>query len=291
MKRSLARRLPVLKKFVRELDALEKKYAKLKKQRDNLKLDLAETKTHLEAFQQAEAEVFARRHLHECPLPVPPESLRLRVHGAREEATFLFVGDAIASRIKEILVEEGRSFEAPARILDFGCGCGRTLRFFGDRIENRELFATDIDEEAIAWCKNNLSSLASFACNGHEPPLEYESEAFDLIIAISVFTHLPERLEQAWLAELRRVAKPGALLVLSIHGEKLFRNVPSESQEELRRHGFCFANCGLTAGLPDFYQTSFHSEAYVQQYWSRLFQIRRIADLGLQDVVVCEKRS
>lgn len=44
MNRQLARRLPLLGKWVRNLEALEEKYARLKKQRDDLKAQLTQVK-------------------------------------------------------------------------------------------------------------------------------------------------------------------------------------------------------------------------------------------------------
>ena len=70
----------------------------------------------------------------------------------------------------------------------------------------------------------------------------------------------------------------------------MFHTVPSGSYDELSRRGFCYAACGSTPGLPDYYQTSFHSQTYIRRDWSKFFQIRRIVPLDGQDVVVCEKR-
>jgi SAM-dependent methyltransferase len=290
MKRSLARRLPLLRQWVQKLDELEQRYAKLKRQRDNLKAELADTRAVLAPLQREKAEEFAQQHKAQSRLPIPPDGLRLRVHGAADDATFLSVGAAVASHVKRILEEEHRPLHTFERILDFGCGCGRVLRFFEDRPDSCQLFATDVDVEAINWCKDNLVSLARFTTNATHPPLCYENDFFDLVLAISVFTHLPESMEQLWLAELQRIAKPGAILLLSIHGNRSFRNVPASSYEELASRGFCYAHCGGTAGLPDYYQTSFHTEEYVNRHWATLFHVRRIVAIGHQDVVVCEKR-
>ena len=133
MNRQLARRLPLLGKWVRKLEALEEKYARLKKQRDDLKAQLTQVKAGLEALKREREERRARLHKLECRLPVPPEPLRSCVHGTSDEVTFLSYGYEIASSIKQLLGAEGLQFDSFARILDFGCGCGRVLRFFEQR--------------------------------------------------------------------------------------------------------------------------------------------------------------
>ena len=287
MKREVARRLPGVGKWVRALDELEVKYARLKEQRDELKIDLAETRAQLGPYLRERDEREARLHKLEFPWPVPPEHLRLRVHGSGDEASFLSVGNQLAARIKRLLGEEALSLESFERILDFGCGCGRVIRCFGP---HAGLFATDLDPEAVSWCQTQLSDLATFSMNDDNPPLRYESDTFDFVYAVSVFTHLPKALELAWLEELRRVTRPGGTLLLTVHGERLFRKVPRNAREELRQSGFCHSNCGLTPGLPDFYQTSFHCDDYIRSEWSKFFTIKRIAPLDAQDAVICKKQ-
>lgn len=87
------------------------------------------------------------------------------------------------------------------RVHDFGCGCGRVLTFFRDSL-HASLYGKNIDDQAIAWCKENLAEFASFTVNSEWPPLTFEDSFFDLIFSVSVFTHLPETLQTAWLAEL-----------------------------------------------------------------------------------------
>ena len=102
-------------------------------------------------------------------------------------------------------------------------------------------------------------------------------------------THLPAELELAWLAELPRVVRLGGILLLTVHGERLFRHAPKGLRAELDQRGFCYVNVGGTAGLPDYYQVSYHSEAYIRRRWSDFFRIRTITSFGDQDAVICEK--
>ena len=81
MKKEFARRLPGVGKWVRALEELEGKYARLKAQRDELKIDLAETHAQLNPYLRERNEREAELHKLECSSPIPPENLRLRVHG------------------------------------------------------------------------------------------------------------------------------------------------------------------------------------------------------------------
>ena len=51
--------------------------------------------------------------------------------------------------------------------------------------------------------------------NPLHPPLVYPGEAFDLVYAFSVFTHLPESIQFSWMRELSRVLKAGGYLAIS----------------------------------------------------------------------------
>src|SRR5207237_1980566 len=122
-------------------------------------------------------------------VPLPPESLRHRVHGAADAESFLRVGQQCAEDIVAGLKRIGRSPDAFASVLDFGCGCGRVLRWLRPEFTSARVFGTDIDRQAVAWCGENLPGIA-FSVNAGLPPTGYASQCFDLIYAISVFSHL-----------------------------------------------------------------------------------------------------
>ncbi len=121
-------------------------------------------------------------------------------------------------------------------VLDFGCGCGRTLRWLGREFRGKRLTGADADEEMIGWSRRHLR-FAEFTSNPPWPPLPFSSGRFDFVCAISVFTHSSAAMRRRWLAELARVTAPGGLVLLTAHGEAVWSRLPDELSERVRREG------------------------------------------------------
>lgn len=269
MQHTLLKKLPFFKNLITEFEtlALEKQY--LERRCQELETQLAQ-----------------------CDyLPIPPLSLRVRVGGWEDPDHFLGVGRKIFWDLKRLLNQVNKNLDSFSAILDFGCGCGRVLRFFrpvlGQRIEG-----SDIDKESIEWCQTHLASLAHFKINPDFPPLEYPDEHFDFIYCISVFTHLPEEMQFQWLKELNRLLKVGGLLMTSIHGEQLFPSSHPKDIATFKQQGFFYLKTATTEGLPDYYQATFHTHDYIRQHWQKFFEILEIYTRGInnhQDAVLCEK--
>jgi SAM-dependent methyltransferase len=224
--------------------------------------------------------------------PVPPEALRVRVGHWPDPDHFLAVGRKIFWDVKRLLSLVDRRIEEFGTILDFGCGCGRVLRHFLALADGREVHGADIDPEGIGWCREHLS-FAACALTGDLPPLPYPDGRFDLVLAISVFSHLPEDRQFAWLGELRRVLRPGGLLIASVHGEALLL-APDQagSRDALLRNGLLYVRGSGTPGLPDYYQTAYHTRAYLEREWARYFDVLHFLERGInnqQDALVCRR--
>jgi len=223
----------------------------------------------------------------------PPEQLRKRVHGDENLSSFVNIGRIVSFNIYSSInsmIELGEH----RFILDFGCGCGRVIRYFHKFSGNSSFYGTDIDEEAISWCQHELSQIGKFVKNEESPRLPFGDEFFDFVYSISVFTHLPEDMQFVWLEELRRVTKRGGYLLLTTHGEDLFKATSEESNRQFRKKGFYYSIGARTEGLPDFYQTSFHTKDYIYSYWSKFFEIKKFIKKGIannQDLILCKKRA
>jgi methylase of polypeptide subunit release factors len=80
---------------------------------------------------------------------VPPEHLLFRVCGETGQEAYLDIGKKCLDDIQAALARVGRRWDSFRNILDFGCGCGRVLRWC-TRLPGQRISGTDIDSEAIA---------------------------------------------------------------------------------------------------------------------------------------------
>ena len=170
-------------------------------------------------------EIAYRRHGAPDGLPLPPPKLIYEVIACRWAAVFLDSGKIVADDMVRILEKNSLSLDAFGRLLDFGCGCGRILRHFAPLSPGVHLYGSDYNPRLIAWDPNHLD-FADFSTNQLSPPLPYDSGHFDFVYARSVFTHLPEDLQQAWIQELHRILAPGGVLYFTTHGRPLTLHLP-----------------------------------------------------------------
>lgn len=225
---------------------------------------------------------------------VPPFHLRMRVHGSPGLKEFLEVGYRCADDLQRALRGIGRGLEDFQDILDFGCGCGRTLRWLPHFAPNARLFGTDIDAEAVAWVTNNLP-FTSAASNPMKDRLRYLNDTFDLIYAISVFTHMDEEHQAFWLGELQRVLKPGGLLLVTLHGYERWKSLSQENISTVQERGMVVVRTRMWGGIfPDWYHNTYHSQEYVLRTFSSHFEVVAYLAVALDsnhDIVILKKRD
>jgi len=104
---------------------------------------------------------------------------------------------------------------APPTLLEFACGYGRITRHLAEAYRGRH-HACDIDPAALAFCRRHFG--VATCPSAHAPDEWQPPRRFDRIFVASLFTHLPERTWQAWLARLAAALTPEGVLIFTTHG-------------------------------------------------------------------------
>ena len=222
--------------------------------------------------------------------PVPPAILRYRVSELLSVDRFLQIGEACADLIQQCVDDMDFDFANAQRVLDFGCGCGRTFRWLLPKYSG-EFHGVDVDTEAIDWCNQHLHPGHFLAC-APDPPLPYPADYFDVVYCFSVFTHLNESMQDAWLTELNRILKPEGVLLLTIFSEHAREGLDAEGQSTLQAAGFLHRRTKKLKGLvPEWYQTTLHLSEYMIHRLAAWFENTRYFEVpgGMQDVIAARK--
>lgn len=251
----------------------------------------------------------AATHLGVDRSSVPPRSLRARV-GTPAVGDFVTGGREAAGELVAALDVAGVAVQELRSVLDFGCGPGRVLPHLAAMAPHAECSGCDVDATAIRWAASAHPEL-SWAVSGFDPPLPFDAERFELVYSISVISHLDEQRADRWLAEIRRVLRPGGLALLSVHGAYAFEEfragrvrtawAPQAAFEgaALAADGFAFVpyvrsvwNERDLPGVEGEYGLAFDGDEYLREHWSATFEVLAVHERAMtswQDIVVCRK--
>lgn len=241
-------------------------------------------------------------------LPLPATANREGYYGDYHYAYWLS-GLKDYLQIKQTLAKHGVPFAQLRTMLELGCATGRVLRHFVCQEPQLTVWGADINVNNIEWLIQYLGSSPIVFQNSVLPHLPLEDNTLDLFCAFSVFTHIDE-LELAWLAEVRRILRPGGIAYITLHTDHTWRILNKEhalfnALYKLRPY---FTNYKISAEL--FAQPMpaprivfkadinggrsvnlFQSKAYLQTVWGRFFKILELVPEGsdYQDVIVLRK--
>jgi SAM-dependent methyltransferase len=143
---------------------------------------------------------------------------------------------ALVARLSFAWVQDNLSISPSDRVLDFGCGIGRTSVLIAEYLTSGELVGVDIVPAQIHFCRTEIASRfqnASYYCiqarNPHYDRLITEDTIavsedefrinrscnFDFVVASSVFTHFDPLMAAKYLNFLGGLTKEGGYLALS----------------------------------------------------------------------------
>jgi SAM-dependent methyltransferase len=133
-------------------------------------------------------------------------------------------------RRRVILAElERLPLPAGARVLDAGCGSGRTLQ---ELTRFGEVAGIELDPDAAELARSRGHGEVQV---GRLEELPWEEDSFDLITCLDVIEHTPD--DRATLRELRRVARPGGFLLVTVPAYQALWSLHDEANHHYRRYG------------------------------------------------------
>jgi SAM-dependent methyltransferase len=116
---------------------------------------------------------------------------------------------------------------APCRILDAGCGSGRTLDELADY---GDVCGVDLSPAAVDAAR----SRGHEAYIGDVGDLPFADAAFDLVTCLDVVEHTRD--DRRTLGELRRVTRPGGVLLLTVPAHPTLWSAHDEANRHYRRY-------------------------------------------------------
>lgn len=214
----------------------------------------------------------------EAALAHPPFELANRVGSLADAAKPFDYYDELGRGTRDGIVKQLPSdwTFSGKRILDFGCGAGRTLMHFTAETSEAEFWGCDIDEPSIRWMEEQMTPPFHVFVNGPEPPLDQPDSSFDLIWAVSVFTHLASSWSR-WLVELHRLLKPDGLLFVTFMGRGMSEVIAGEPWND-DSFGMNVIKYGQSWDLGG--PMIMHSPWWIEEHWGRAFEILSLVPDG-----------
>lgn len=210
----------------------------------------------------------------EYKTPVVPADMIRYTCGHEDYEEYLRSGFEVASMFNLALNKNfGKLISDFSSILDFGCGSGRVARYVNP---TGQFFGCDINRRIANFCAETIHK-GQFHQSPTMPPLKFSDAAFDLIYSFSVFSHLSRSVEEVWLAELARVAKPGCVLLVTVHGDWSIEATLGPEREKAEAEGFYYRHVyqrhQTEHDFPDYYEASYHTSEWIRRHWSTHFDI------------------
>jgi len=111
----------------------------------------------------------------------------------------------------------------PTSILDIGCGTGFFTRLLAEKYKKATIFATDLSETMVKHTANNQKPRWPWQRKYHHTAsdavaLPFKNASFDLVTSNLAMQWVPDA--EAMMKEMRRVLKPGGLMLFSTFGRR-----------------------------------------------------------------------
>lgn len=130
------------------------------------------------------------------------------------------LGRGITDMVHQVVDWYFGGFSKVARYLDFASGYGRAIRYIVQELPPERIWVCDIYGEAMAFQRrwHGVHGVVSVSDPEGFPPAGLEADrGFDLITAVSFFSHVPKASFARWMKKLYALVAPGGLIAFSVH--------------------------------------------------------------------------
>jgi SAM-dependent methyltransferase len=187
---------------------------------------------HLSAFRYVRSN---RRFLAEHPdFALPPGRLLHETYRL-DYADYAKDGEETARE----LLDRCRPFlpRVPFDVLEWGCGVARLTRHLPKHPDVESVVGVDVNAGMIAWNQKHIPGVRFHEID-HDPPMCLSGEVVDLVLAVSVFTHITGDIQSEWFQEIRRILRPGGLFLFTTQGRAFLAKLGGGERSRFQQEGF-----------------------------------------------------
>lgn len=159
-----------------------------------------------------------------------------------------------------------RSLDLRARILDYGCGYGRTLGEMA-RAGYQQIIGVDFSAAMLARCRQTFPQVSLIRNDGRTLP--FESNSLDAVLLFATLTCIPhDEAQRALIAEVERVLRPDGLLYIS----DLLLNEDARNRQRYERDAEVYGTFGVFA-LPEGVVVRHHRREWIEELTGTFAQL------------------
>lgn len=200
-------------------------------------------------------------------------------------------GDNTVKIVMNYIKKLSPSLLSNKKILDYGCAHGRITRHIAKNFKPSLLVGADVWDSGIEFCSEQFGSKPFLISNDN--PISNLGEQFDIITAISVFSHLPPNRFQENLTALYQSLSDEGLFFFSTHGDH-FRKFNNLTLKNGYFYGPLGKNPNHTEGRLSGDEYSFMCvtkdfvEKQLQQTGLEMIEFKEMG-IGKQDLFIAKK--
>jgi 2-polyprenyl-3-methyl-5-hydroxy-6-metoxy-1,4-benzoquinol methylase len=208
-------------------------------------------------------------------------------------------GEWNVAEVDKVLGDHGFALRDTGSLLEFASGWGRVTRHLVHYVDRERITVSDIDPGAVDFVRRGLG-VQGFLSTAAAEDLAHDGR-YDLIVVVSLFSHLPLERWGPWLRRLGELLADDGMILISTLGMHAYGvNVPDADRPAFTQvtEGFFYGEANETRGRlsADDYGTAYVDETFVKAATAESFPGRFVASCpralnGFQDVYLLQRTA